>query len=406
MGCRSHISRSGEGCSWMTLETKDSSSQTDDPRHTDVGTQCSMLTTTSNLPSLPPLPRSSRLCPKCRCLIARVHEIRKLQDIDGDNLSSTAANLGVSRRTVRLCLERYGPIYRYQADRVRSGEVPSPANKLPACRKSKRCLNRRELCNQVRNSIPIFVQQKLREVMHSFYKQNLPPTLASVLTIMRGCLGEDFDYGKEHLRMLLRGIGFKFQVAGDQAICFERTDICRWRGRYVRRMAQLRAEGYSLFFSDETWLFEGMQLARQWVDTVTAANPLQSLSEGLTAGPSRAPSKGKRVVIIHTMGEDGFVDGALKFIISGRSVADGDYHGEMNAETFEAYLKAILPLLKKSREDKVALIIDNAPYHSRKETRERGKKGDSIPKNSRGKIPEKGKERRLDEVVSMEQCVQ
>uniref|UniRef100_A0A914W1U5 Tc1-like transposase DDE domain-containing protein n=1 Tax=Plectus sambesii TaxID=2011161 RepID=A0A914W1U5_9BILA len=44
---------------------------------------------------------------------------------------------------------------------------------------------------------------------------------------------------------------------------------------------------------------------------------------------------------------------------------DGDYHREMDANKFEAYLMRVAPALKHGLERLVVLVLDNAPYHCR-----------------------------------------
>ncbi|TKR63609.1 hypothetical protein L596_027419 [Steinernema carpocapsae] len=47
-----------------------------------------------------------------------------------------------------------------------------------------------------------------------------------------------------------------------------------------------------------------------------------------------------------------------------RSHGDGDYHKDMNAEVFEEYIRNLMPILRQ-KGDKIALVMDNASYHSR-----------------------------------------
>ena len=47
--------------------------------------------------------------------------------------------------------------------------------------------------------------------------------------------------------------------------------------------------------------------------------------------------------------------------------AMADYHGDFNAVTFEYYLSShLIPAIRqKYGEQKVVIVMDNAPYHSR-----------------------------------------
>lgn len=69
--------------------------------------------------------------------------------------------------------------------------------------------------------------------------------------------------------------------------------------------------------------------------------------------------KGKRLVICHIGSEDGFVSDGLWSFESSKS---GDYHEEMTGQSFENWFSKILTKL----EDNAVIVLDNAPYHSRK----------------------------------------
>ncbi|MFH4973431.1 hypothetical protein AB6A40_000140 [Gnathostoma spinigerum] len=115
----------------------DRSTQTPEATYSNEDTQCSLPLIPHCVPSLPAFPCSTRLCNKSRCLIARAHEQYRLLGIGIDSISFTALSLGVSRRTVKSCIEKYGALYRSQADRIRSGEALPGGAKLPTCESSK-----------------------------------------------------------------------------------------------------------------------------------------------------------------------------------------------------------------------------------------------------------------------------
>lgn len=80
---------------------------------------------------------------------------------------------------------------------------------------------------------------------------------------------------------------------------------------------------------------------------------------GLSPGLKNPSGKGKRLIITHIGSETGFVEGGLWVFESKKG---GDYHEEMNSDSFEKWFANILPLL----EDNCVIVLDNAPYHSRK----------------------------------------
>ena len=78
--------------------------------------------------------------------------------------------------------------------------------------------------------------------------------------------------------------------------------------------------------------------------------------------------RGSRMIVLHTMSKDGWVKGALWTNVT--KGENADYHKDMNSEQFENYLdKQLFPKLKELSIDKgrkPVLIMDNAPYHTRK----------------------------------------
>lgn len=74
------------------------------------------------------------------------------------------------------------------------------------------------------------------------------------------------------------------------------------------------------------------------------------------------PNKGQRLVIFHCGSEDGWVHGALKLCGKNIENCNIDYHKNMDSTVFEKWFEEqLIPNLKPSS----AIVIDNAPYHSR-----------------------------------------
>jgi hypothetical protein len=69
-----------------------------------------------------------------------------------------------------------------------------------------------------------------------------------------------------------------------------------------------------------------------------------------------------RYIVVHAGNRKGFVDGASLIFKSKKN--SSDYHSEMNAETFEKWMKNdLLPSLSEPS----IVVLDNASYHSRLE---------------------------------------
>jgi hypothetical protein len=82
--------------------------------------------------------------------------------------------------------------------------------------------------------------------------------------------------------------------------------------------------------------------------------------QGLTTGLKDPSGKGGRWIILHAGSSSGFVDNGLLIFQSKKS---GDYHEEMNSDCFQTWFaEQLLPNIEPSS----VIVIDNAPYHSKK----------------------------------------
>jgi len=78
-------------------------------------------------------------------------------------------------------------------------------------------------------------------------------------------------------------------------------------------------------------------------------------------------NRGKRLIILNAMDEDGFIKDEHGESLMWTNVSDGmlsDYHKDMNTDTFEDYMWFLCLILRNNGVD--VLIIDNASYHTRK----------------------------------------
>ncbi|XP_045452758.1 uncharacterized protein LOC123661864 [Melitaea cinxia] len=123
--------------------------------------------------------------------------------------------------------------------------------------------------------------------------------------------------------------------------------------------------------------------SKHWVDT-NIKSKQQSFLEGLTTGLKGPSGKGRRLVVSHVGSEEGFVNGGEMILEAKKRLKD--YHKEMNSDEYEKWLKNILPKLKENS----VLVIDNAPYHTRKL--------ESLPTSSwrKGQIQEWLKSKNID----------
>lgn len=129
---------------------------------------------------------------------------------------------------------------------------------------------------------------------------------------------------------------------------------------YLARVARVRAEGRVVVYLDETW-YDTHDVKKKGFRDGSIDCTL----------PHSVPSKGKRILVLHAGNEDGYLDGCL--LLSAKNIADAnaDFHKDMNAERFEKWVREqLLPSLARRHPGRgCAIVMDNAPYHSRRDAR-------------------------------------
>lgn len=100
-------------------------------------------------------------------------------------------------------------------------------------------------------------------------------------------------------------------------------------------------------YMDETYFHSTTTNEKIWTDSTVG-------------GLKKCVSKGSRVIVLQAGGEEGFVANGLLMFKSG--LKTGDYHGDMNFDNYEKWIKhQLIPNLKP----KSVLVIDNTPYHNK-----------------------------------------
>jgi len=99
----------------------------------------------------------------------------------------------------------------------------------------------------------------------------------------------------------------------------------------------------AIYYLDKTWLSADDVPNNGWVDK-TIQSSRDAFLKDLSTGAANPSSKGKRLIVLHIGLEEGFVPGGLLSFQPNKDT--GDYHNEMNGETFFDWMKEVLPLLK------------------------------------------------------------
>ncbi|KAK3909641.1 Protein FAM243B [Frankliniella fusca] len=192
-------------------------------------------------------------------------------------------------------------------------------------------------------------------IIHRLYRGKISPTIDEILEQVRRD-HPDFPYKRTQLYKLLNEMGFHYETL-DKRLVIKNTEKMRHlRSVYLRRIADLRAQGYVVVYLDETWYDTHDVKKKGFTDrSIRCVLPLT------------VPSRGQRIIIVHAGSEEGFIDGALFLACKNIKDAMADYHSEMNAGIFEEFISTrLLPrIVDKFPGQRCAIVMDNAFYHSR-----------------------------------------
>ncbi|XP_064100794.1 uncharacterized protein LOC135211413 [Macrobrachium nipponense] len=188
----------------------------------------------------------------------------------------------------------------------------------------------------------------LRRIILQFYERKEIPTINKVLSEMRERTG--FKGGRESLRKIVKEIGFQYAKLDGRKFLMERYDVQCLRTRFLEKMQNVRENGRNVIYLDETWVNQNYTVGKCWKD-----NKCENAS-----GIKVPSGKGGRLIILHAGSAEGFIPNAeLTFTAKN----DGDYHRQMNHEVFEEWFRCqLLPNIPPTS----IIVMDNAPYHSRK----------------------------------------
>ncbi|VEN35550.1 unnamed protein product [Callosobruchus maculatus] len=197
----------------------------------------------------------------------------------------------------------------------------------------------------------------IRRKVHEFFFRNEIPTIDKVLEEVNGDTTLP-NFKPSTFHKLLKHLNFKWKKRGRNSLLMDREEIVLWRREYLIKIKSYRDQNRKIYYLDETWVNAGHTTSKVWVDeTVTSSR--RAFLDGLSIGLKNPAGKGKRLITCHIGSETGFVvDGLWCF----ESKKTGDYHEEMNGQSFEQWFSRVLPNL----EENPVIVLDNAPYYSRK----------------------------------------
>ena len=190
-----------------------------------------------------------------------------------------------------------------------------------------------------------------KDVLHRVISKYLQDCEVVTLRKLRHKLSQDHDISvsKVTLWKYVRSIGFTFKkLKGGKNLLCESSHIVSLRAKYLRKVKELREDGYEIYYLDESYINEHHVFEKEW----------QSLDIKRNV-PSR---KGKRFIMAHCgSSEKGLVQNGELIFKSKSNDEYGDYHKDMDSIEFNRWIKTqIVPSFTK----KSCFVMDNASYHN------------------------------------------
>lgn len=127
---------------------------------------------------------------------------------------------------------------------------------------------------------------------------------------------------RKTLRKVLKKSGFQYAKVDGRGFLMERSDVVCDRCKVLRGMRKHISFEKKTDYLDETSINQNYIVSKCWVDNTS----VKAVGEKVPTG------KGGRLIVLHSGTKDRFVPDAA-FIPMAKN--DGDYHNQMNDETFE-----------------------------------------------------------------------
>jgi hypothetical protein len=300
--------------------------------------------------------------------------VQQGKDWKGKTAENVAALLGIGHNTVKRVLVDHR--MRTQAA-FHAGKDPSTVRPPPDERETR---NREP---RVKDRHVDFVMRCLSKQMFEEDLDELPSVTSMYEYVLgqreetaklRHCKVVDvFPFARATFHALLQNrLGYVHRAGDDEREQLkQQVHILDLRRVFLRRMQSLRTTGYVMWYLDETWVNKNTTRRKSWelgksrVAEAAAAAGAPSMLR--PKGKKKPIGKGGRGIVIGIGSRlTGVVPELLEIFKGKKSKTTDDYHKEMNATVFEDWFGKVLEWIKaKYPDQKHAIVMDNASYHSR-----------------------------------------
>jgi len=236
-----------------------------------------------------------------------------------DLIKFMSQETGIGERTISMTLSEYR----------RKGTISSP--------------NRKKVRPKLTQKVNEFDKNAIRRKIHGFWHRKEFPTFKKIMASINDDPSLP-NFSRSSLQKLLKDINFVHTKIKRDSALIERSEIVCWRQKYVESIRYYRKHGRTIYYLDESW--------------INVEESSKSVDPTIQSGQKNVSGKGKQLVFVHIGSSDGFVAGGLLTFESKNH--SGDYHDEINDDTFYDWFSAIISLLK----DNAVIVMDTASYHS------------------------------------------
>jgi hypothetical protein len=144
-------------------------------------------------------------------------------------------------------------------------------------------------------------------------------------------------------------VGFCYKRINKRLSIMESERLRVRRSKFIREIPEYRRQKRNIVYLNETCFDTHEVSSKGWVDD-SELNVQQA--------------RGKRVIILHSGNEDGWVNNGLLLSAKNISKSSAGYHQDMDSELFEKWFKNnLVPNLAP----RLVIVMDNASYHLRQQ---------------------------------------
>ena len=185
-----------------------------------------------------------------------------------------------------------------------------------------------------KEKLDTFQKDLIKRSVYKFYERNEMMTVKRLRKYLID--HENLSVSKYILMKLLHQMGFKYNkdCSNSRDVICERSDLVRLRSEYLRTIKRKREEGFTIVYTDETWVNSSHTAPYQW----HPPNPKDD---------RKLPTnRGERLIVLHAgCAERGFLDGC-DLVFHTKSKDNRDYHTEMNGKVFLEWVEnQLIPAL-------------------------------------------------------------